>query len=72
MAVTHDYVVLKEFDLQAKNTDKVIFHSLYRNTSEIEIASTDNYLNISPNVIDDSFGSIVDREIKKSMTNLGK
>jgi hypothetical protein len=40
--------------------------------SEIEIASTDNYLNISPNVIDESFGSIVDREIKKSMTNLGK
>ncbi|MCK5523525.1 MAG: AAA family ATPase [Thiomargarita sp.] len=72
LLTTHDYVVLKEFDLQAKNTDKVIFHSLYRNMSKIEIASTDNYLNISPNVIDESFGSIVDREIKKSMTNLGK
>jgi len=45
---THDYVVLKEFDLQIKNTDKVLFHSLYRNRGEIEIASTENYLNISP------------------------
>ena len=45
---THDYVVLKEFDLQTKNTDKVLFHSLYRNRGEIEIASTENYLNISP------------------------
>jgi predicted ATP-dependent endonuclease of OLD family len=69
---THDYVVLKEFDLQAKNTDKLLFHSLYRNTGEIEVASTESYLNISPNVIDDSFGSIVDREINKSMGNLGK
>ena len=72
LLTTHDYVVLKEFDLQAKNTDKLVFHSLYRNTGEIEIASTDNYLNIAPNVIDDTFGDIVDREIKKSMANLGK
>jgi len=69
---THDYVILKEFDLQAKNTDKVIFHSLYKNKGKIEIASTENYLNISPNVIDETFGSIVDREIKKTMGNLGK
>jgi hypothetical protein len=72
LLTTHDYVVLKEFDLQAKNTDKLVFHSLYRNRGEIEIASTDNYLNISPNVIDDTFGDIVDRKIKKSMANLGK
>jgi predicted ATPase len=69
---THDYVVLKEFDLQAKNTDSIYFHSLYRNVGEIEVASTESYLNISPNMIDESFGSIVDREIDKSMGNLGK
>lgn len=69
---THDYVVLKEFDLQAKNTDKLLFHSLYRNNGEIEVASTEHYLNISPNVIDESFGNLVDREIDKSMGNLGK
>ncbi len=70
---THDYVILKEFDLQAKNTDKILFHSLYRKKDgEIEVSSTESYLNISPNVIDESFGSIVDRKIDKSMGNLGK
>ncbi|MBW1967271.1 MAG: AAA family ATPase [Deltaproteobacteria bacterium] len=71
---THDYVLLKEFDLQADKNDKIIFHSLYRDqeTREIEVSSTDQYLNISPNAIDDTFGSIVDRDIKKSMGGLGK
>lgn len=71
---THDYVFLKEFDLQADKDDKIIFHSLYRNpqTREIEISSTDQYLDISPNAIDDTFGRIVDREIEKSMGGLGK
>ena len=71
---THSYVILKEFDLQAGNKDKILFHSLYRNqeNQQIESASTDDYLQISPNAIDDTFGSIVDREIEKSMGGLGK
>lgn len=71
---THDYVILKEFDLQTKADDKILFHSLYRNkaTSEIEVSSTAQYLNLSPNAIDDTFGCIVDREIEKSMGGLGK
>ncbi len=71
---THDYVILKEFDLQSKTADNINFHSLYRNdeTSEIEISTTDNYLNIAPNAIDDTFGSIIDREIEKTMDGLGK
>jgi len=72
---THDYVILKEFDLQAKQDDKILFHSLYRNkenNGEIEVSSTEKYLEISPNAIDDTFGSIVDREIEKSMKGLGK
>lgn len=71
---THDYVILKEFDLQSKKDDNILFHSLYRtkDTGEIEVASTDDYLKLSPNAIDDTFGSIVDREIEKSMEGLGK
>jgi predicted ATPase len=71
---THDYVCLKEFDLQTEEEDKILYHSLYRNqkTREIEVSSTNQYLNISPNAIDDTFGSMVDREIKKSMGALGK
>jgi predicted ATP-dependent endonuclease of OLD family len=71
---THDYVILKEFDLQTKKDDQILFHSLYRtkDTGEIEVASTNDYLKLSPNAIDDTFGSIVDREIEKSMEGLGK
>ncbi len=71
---THDYVILKEIDLQMTQDDHILFHSLYRtkDTGEIEVASTDVYLELSPNAIDDTFGSIVDREIEKSMNGLGK
>lgn len=70
---THDYVILKEFDLQKEPDDEILFHSLYRTqaTGEIEVASTDDYMKLSPNAIDDTFGSIVDREIGKSMEGLG-
>ena len=71
---THDYVVLKELDLQSTKKDKILFHSLYRDeeSGEIQVSSTDNYLNLSPNAIDDTFGSFVDREIERSMGGLGK
>lgn len=74
LLTTHDYVILKEFDLQKSQDDKLSFHSLYRNPSsgEIEITSTSDYLKIAPNVIDDTFGGIVDREIEKSMGRFGK
>ena len=66
---THDYVILKEFDLQAKPDDKIMFHSLYKNdnTGEIEVASTDVFLQIPHNAIDDTFGDLVKRDILKSM-----
>ncbi len=71
---SHDYVILKEFDLQSNQDDKILFHSLFRNrkNAEIEASSTDQYSNLSPNIIDVTFGGIVDREIKKSMGSLGK
>ena len=65
---THDYVLLKEFDLQMQKQDEVKFHSLYRNQEgKIEVSSTGKYLAIHPNAIDDTFGDIVTREIEKSM-----
>lgn len=71
---THDYIILKEFDLQANKNDKIIYHSLYHETEneEIKVSSTDSYLHISPNAIDDTFGTIADREIEKSMGGMGK
>jgi len=70
---THSYITLKEFDLQMKKDDKVIFHSLYRDEERKEIAvkSTPNYLEISPNAIDETFADLVDRDIERSMGGLG-
>jgi energy-coupling factor transporter ATP-binding protein EcfA2 len=64
---THDYVILKELDLQMTDEDKVAFHSLYRDeTGEIACHTTDRYLDIAPNAIAETFTSIYDREIERS------
>ena len=65
---THDYVILKELDLQKKNSDKVAFHSLYREeTGEIACDTTDSYLDIHPNAIAETFTDLYDREIERSL-----
>lgn len=73
---THDYVLLKWFHLlmDRGKDDHVRFHSLYRdpNTAEIAVASTDDYLNIAPNPIDDAFGYLINQEIENDMGGLGK
>ena len=73
---THDYVLLKWFDLLGDKGkgDHVRFHSLYRDevTDEIKISSTDDYLEITPNSIDEAFGYLIDKEIENDMGNLGK
>ena len=71
---THDYVVLKELDLQMTNDDKVAFHSLYRDkeTDEIVCRTVNHYLDIYPNAIDEAFDDIYDREIERSLGGLRK
>ena len=66
---THDYVVLKEFDLQKQDNDKVRFHSLYRDedTKEIKGDHTEDYLQIHPNTIQDTFIDLFDRDVKRDM-----
>ena len=64
---THDYVILKELDLQMTDEDQVAFHSLCRDeTGEIACHTTDRYLDIAPNAIAETFTSIYDREIERS------
>jgi len=64
---THNYVLLKELDLQMQEPDNIKFHSLFRNEkSQIEVSTTENYREIYPNTINDTFGNIVTREIQRS------
>lgn len=69
---THDYVIIKEFDLQKKPDDAVVFHSLYREPSgkrrgEISVHTTDRYLDIHPNAIADTFDNLYDRDVERSL-----
>lgn len=73
---THDYVLLKWFDLlmDKGKEDHVRFHSLYSDpgSGEIKIAFTDDYLTITPNPIDEAFGFLINQEIENDMGSLGK
>ena len=67
LLATHDYVILKEFDLQARETDLVAYHSFYREAEQIVCHSTEQYLEIAPNAIADTFDDLYDREIERSV-----
>ena len=71
---SHNYLILKELDLQTNGEDRILFHSLYRDeeTRSIQVAATERYEGLAPNAIDDTFGDLIDREIFSSMGNLGK
>jgi len=73
---THDYVLLKWFDLlMDKNKgDEVMFHSLYfeRQTNNLIVNTTTDYLGIEPNSIDSTFESLINSELDKTMGSLGR
>jgi AAA15 family ATPase/GTPase len=73
---THDYVMIKWFDLlmDKGKDDHVRFHSLFRDQgdSEIKVSSTEEYLKISPNPIDEAFGFLINQEIENDMGGLGR
>ncbi len=69
---THDYTILKEFDLQLNARDQVLFHCLYRDAETKEIQAVSDSAQIRPNAIDDTFAGLVDREIQRSMQGLGQ
>ena len=71
---THDYVVLKEFDLRKQANDAVRFHALFRDaeTGEMAMHSTDDYLAIHPNAIADTFMDLYDRDVERALSGRGK
>jgi len=73
---THDYVLLKWFDLLADKGkgDHVKFHALFRNAEngQIVLESTDEYLAITPNAITDAFNDLTKEQVRSKMGALGK
>ena len=66
---THDYVILKEFNLQSQDTDQVRYHALYRDqeTEDIACTTTEDYLAIDPNTITDTFADLYDRDVERAL-----
>ena len=71
---THDYGVLKELELRSRNGDYVAYHSLYHDEVSGEIAcnTARRYLDIHPNVIEEAFEEIYDRQIERSLGDFGR
>ena len=66
---THNYVLLKEFDLRKKQADAVRYISLFRETDSDSVSahSTEDYLAISPNAIAGTFSDLYKRDISRAL-----
>ena len=73
---THDYVLLKWFDLlmDKGKGDQVRFHVLSRDadTGQVRRDSMDDYRAIEPNAIADTFNELTKEQVARKMGNLGK
>lgn len=65
---THNYVLLKEFDLRKKKGDAVRYISLYRDDSESVVGhSSDTYRGVDPNAIADTFSDLYKRDVSRAI-----
>lgn len=64
---THDYVLLKQLDLQQEKTGQRSIPCPASRRRALGCNSTDAYLDIHPNAIDEAFGAIYDSEVKRSL-----
>jgi ABC-type ATPase involved in cell division len=65
---THNYVLLKEFDLRKKPQDQIRYVSLYRNElGSVSSHDSDNYRGIDPNAIADTFTDLYERDMLRSL-----
>lgn len=73
---THDYVLLKWFDLLLNkgDGDHVRFHVLSRDaqTGQVRRDSMDDYRAIEPNAIADTFNELTKEQVARKMGGLGK
>ena len=66
---THDYVLLKWFDLlMDRSKDHVRYHTLYRESGEVKIHSTDDYREIERNPIAEAFNQLTIAHAKSRLT----
>jgi AAA15 family ATPase/GTPase len=65
---THNYLVLKEFDLRKQKGDQIRYLSLFRDESGgVAAKPSDSYPGVDPNAIATTFSDLYDRELKRSL-----
>lgn len=65
---THNYVLLKEFDLRKQKDDQIRYLSLFRDeTAAVVAKASDSYLGVDPNAIAATFSDLYNRELKRSL-----
>jgi AAA15 family ATPase/GTPase len=68
---THDYVLLKWFDLLSNigNNDQVFYHSLYRDkdSDNIRLQTTDSFSSIDKNAISNTYAELYDEDVKRAL-----
>ena len=68
---THEYVMLKWFDLHASGAkeDEVVYHSLHETEDGgVEVQSTSEFLHIEPNPIADTFEELTRAQLRKQIS----
>jgi len=74
VVATHDYVLLKWFDLLCDSSrgDHVRYHALYEEDGDegVRVASTEDYRKICPNPIADTFDELSKEQIRKRVGEL--
>lgn len=65
---THNYVLLKEFDLRKRKDDQIRYLSLFRDESEAVVAKvSDSYQGVDPNAIAATYSDLYNRELVRSL-----
>ena len=69
---THSYGLLKEFDLQSDKTDRIAYHSLFKEDGDIRCNTATHFLGIHPNAIVEAWDNIYERQLERSLGKTGK
>lgn len=65
---THNYVLLKEFDLRQRPSDEIRYVSLFRDASKAVVARTsETFSGVDPNALAATFSDLYDREVTRSL-----
>ena len=70
IVATHNYVLLKWFDLlvDSSKDDHIMYHALYRDENKVIRSESENDYNmLSKNAIAETYGELYDEEITKAL-----